>query len=76
MSTIICARCGKEVPHTGRSQKYCPDCAKAAKNERDRVRTFKPQTRLRCPGNALNDINAEARAHGMTYGKYVAMYGR
>ena len=76
MTTIICARCGKEVPHTGRAQKYCPDCAKAAKGERDRVRTFKPPARLRRPDNALSDINAKARAAGMTYGKYVAMYGR
>ena len=29
--TMICQRCGAEIPRRGRAQKYCPECSKIMK---------------------------------------------
>ena len=67
-----CACCGADFVYTIHNKRYCsPECAhkvqyeerKAVKSERKRKK--KPKT--------VRDIAKEARAHGMSYGKYVAM---
>ena len=45
---VICAVCGKEVPRSGRAQKYCPACAKEQAKQRQE------QYRAQC--RALEDV--------------------
>lgn len=69
-----CERCGIEF--SGRNKRkgriLCPKCTdiewEARRRERERTKS-RPQ------GQSLAQVAAEARAHGMTYGQWVARAG-
>ena len=64
----ICAFCGAKF--TGdRKKKYCCDDCRIRHNKR-----LKPKPRNK-PAQSIADINALARAEGLSYGQYVAKYG-
>ena len=70
MYYIKCGGCNKEFISQKHGTKYCCDeCRKAAQKQRDRERNEKKD--LKPP--TVAEINAKARAEGMSYGKYMAM---
>lgn len=63
--------CGAEFEAIPVSRKYCCyECKKIMDRKRWSDRSKKTYKR-----SALGEISAEAKKAGMTYGKYVAMYG-
>ena len=67
-----CARCGKMMLHAYFSQRYCKACAPLVRSD-DAIISRARQRSHR----AMSEIargNAAARALGLTYGYYVALY--
>lgn len=74
-----CARCGIEMEcHYNRI--YCPACAKVQKKARQAeykaaMKNSKPKTPKTpappAPSMSIAQVNAMARKHGTSYGKYV-----
>lgn len=79
MREIKCARCGQTTEARSPVAKYCRACARDARIETaHRSRQGKPgkrQTDGKRPPQSIKEINAEARAHGMSYGQWVAQMG-
>lgn len=87
MKTITCADCGGIFERRAGSQKYCCGCAEKRKSSAYRNKKAKEQEESRrqansasmptetigfdTKGKSLALINAEAKALGMSYGKYV-----
>ncbi len=63
----VCKACGKEYVRTSGYQKYCPDCRARLEKERRLKSTKSRKKRL-----TLSQVEREARAHGKSYGRYVA----
>ena len=76
MKTVTCRRCGKEFDIEGRYMFYCPECKKKVKQER-KIAPKEPvkQVVRHKPERDLRTVNREARAHGMSYGQWVARNG-
>lgn len=83
---IQCAVCGAEIEKRSARQKYCAECSieanRARTREKDRERDAKKRRReyeaagawpAKTEGKSLAQVNAEARALGLTYGKYQAL---
>lgn len=83
-----CAYCGKEFETKSTIKLYCSrKCAVTMHNKMrirkreendfqkaiERIKEKKEHPEKKEYKNELARINAEARAHGMTYGKYVAL---
>ena len=80
---INCACCEKEFEAPDRRTKFCsPECNRITRNKRHKQRyhelfaereqeALQSFLNYRQRVNSLAEINAEARAHGMTYGQYV-----
>ena len=68
----ICPFCGKEFKTASNSQKCCSrKCSRGwLKFRRDIEKEAEEQKKKR---KTVKEIVAEARKHGMSYGKYVAM---
>jgi Fe-S-cluster-containing dehydrogenase component len=65
----ICEFCGGKF-RSDRKKKYCSDiCRERA------CRHLKTKSQRNKPTLSLEDINALARAEGLTYGQYFARYG-
>ena len=67
-----CLYCGKLFKQMGHKQKYCSmECRKemTKSNERRKAMEKKPKKKV----STLKEVTMEARKHGMTYGKYVAL---
>lgn len=87
MRTFTCADCGGIFERRTGSQKYCCGCAEKRKSSAYRNKKAKEQEESRrqahstsmpmetigfdTKGKSLALINAEAKALGMSYGKYV-----
>lgn len=71
MATKICNYCGKTFETSKRGQhKYCSDeCRKKFYNPKRYFAEIEPKEPKE---SHINEINAEARARGMTYGMYQA----
>lgn len=74
---MVCPVCGKSfVKHHGQ-QKYCtPECRE--RNEKGDFYLDMPQKAYKSPGGnqgGIAAVAAQARAVGMTYGRYVSQYG-
>lgn len=75
---IECKYCGKKFVKQTVHQKYCSvQCRKSGfyygeknNNGTAQVENEKPKYK-----SELARLNAEARAHGMSYGQYVSKYG-
>lgn len=77
--TMICQRCGCEIPDADVKTKYCDSCKKIIKHEQNikwqqqnRYLTdeyYVPPTAI---NEDLNRVAKEANRMGMTYGQYVA----
>ena len=66
-----CACCGADFIYTIHNKRYCsPECAHKVQYE-DRKAVNREQKRKKKP-KSVRDIAKEAKAHGMSYGKYVA----
>jgi ribosomal protein L20 len=81
-----CKWCGSEYQTERKNTRYCSDeCRKAsekkAKKETERRyqerKLEKARKRLKLDADRLSisDVNALARAEGLTYGKYLAKHG-
>lgn len=78
-----CVCCGVEMDcHF--NQKYCPVCAKIQKKEREAeyravMKNSKPKMPKTpaspAPSMSIAQVNAMARKHGTSYGKYVVEFG-
>ena len=77
--SMNCKWCKKEFIQLRHTQTYCSvECRTKATRERDRERERKVREAKRMEKNkksALRELTIEARAHGMTYGQYVALKG-
>ena len=72
LGTKQCAVCGKEFA-PNHPAKMC--CSPMCQRERDKEMARKHWNKHKKPvdkAKAINDINAKAKAMGMTYGQYVA----
>jgi predicted nucleic acid-binding Zn ribbon protein len=72
-----CRICGKWFDATSKNNTLCSaECREIAKTERSRIsrRNRNQRKKLKKTNNAkkIIDLNAEAKAMGMSYGKYVA----
>lgn len=68
-----CAYCGSDFVYNIHNKQYCSkECAYAfkLKSEKEERKAHKTKPKK---GKTVRDIAREAREHGMTYGKYVAM---
>lgn len=81
MSTLICKECGAEVVRNSIAQKYCRECASKkryqSKPKKKTAENVEAPERIRrsywdLSGKSMEDIALEARALGMSYGKYAA----
>lgn len=70
--TYTCERCGMEF--CGKNKRngriLCPKCTDI---EWEAQRRERKRTKSRPQGQSLAQVAAEARAHGMTYGQWVAL---
>lgn len=66
-----CLYCGKQFVQRGHKQIFCsPECGK----EMRKSPHYKPQqTKKKKKATSLKQMSIEARKHGMSYGKYVAL---
>lgn len=79
MNTLICVECGKMAARNSSNQKYCRGCA-AKKRYIQRPSRKKPvasetdvgRSAWDLTGKTLSELALEARAIGMTYGKYIS----
>ncbi|MEA4965407.1 MAG: hypothetical protein VB055_06260 [Oscillospiraceae bacterium] len=78
-----CIRCGAEIQqHTGRPKRYCTACRRIRDAAYDAAYRKAYRKRLKAesvakpanpkPKRSVADLNAAARDHHTTYGKYVA----
>ena len=75
LGTKICAICGKEFAPNHPAKICCsPGCQKERDRELVRSNGYAKKTKFQQvdKAQAINDINAKAKAMGMTYGQYVA----
>lgn len=84
MRTIICKRCKSPVETNAPATKYCETCAKivakgknnAAKRvsyaEKKAKKAAESRKEKKIGTKSLKEIADEARAHGMSYGQWVA----
>ena len=65
-----CIVCGRKIPELSKRKKTCGDaCRQKAK------RGFAPYRNCTSPPKlSLSDVQMQAQAKGMSYGKYVAMF--
>ena len=77
---VACKRCGKKFFPKVVQNVFCsPECRIAAQTERkywkvsNARRSTKNAAKKRSNQMLISDIAKEARAHGMSYGQYVAM---
>lgn len=86
MRTAICERCKAQFETDRKNVKYCDECREAAYREKSRVYEHECREREKASKRAENrksrkstktiqDIAKEARAHGMSYGQWVAIGG-
>lgn len=69
-----CECCGENFYAAKRSVKYCSDpCRKEAIRKQTAERNKSPYGKREKKMDRIAEINAKARALGMTYGKYVGM---
>ena len=67
-----CARCGKMMLHAYCSQRYCKACAPLVRS--DNAIISRARQRSHRAMSEIARVNAAARALGLTYGYYVALY--
>ncbi|MBR5584096.1 MAG: hypothetical protein IKW21_06170 [Lachnospiraceae bacterium] len=76
IGTKICLICGKEFSPNQPAKVCCsPECQRERDRERVRASNKSIQQRnkkIKSSEKQINDINAKAKAMGMTYGQYVA----
>lgn len=74
MKIRSCEYCGKSYEASGRNQKYCSrTCGRQMRNQQKQAEQAEKE-RLKANRKGLAGIVAEARAAGMSYGKYQAMW--
>ena len=75
----ICATCGKEFSANHPAKVCCsPDCQRVRERELAKASWKKEALRekkIKSSEKAIIDINAKAKAMGLSYGQYVARYG-
>ncbi len=75
----FCIMCGKRIPPTSDRQKLCSErCAKKRKvlHRRGLPAPYENCTEPPMQTYTLGEVNAEARAHGMSYGQYMLKRSR
>lgn len=73
----ICAVCGKVFQTQHGQAKYCSiECATKARNAREYVARPKVKEASKPKKTNIREVVAEAERLGLTYGQYVARYGR
>lgn len=78
-----CLHCGKEFLDKSKShlQRYCTEeCCKMARKLRsnepkENKETPKPRVKKKSNAEKIQEINNKARAMGLSYGKYILLYG-
>lgn len=69
IQTGTCDLCGRSYVKKSGHSKYCPDCRLEVNGKKREEVPKKPQQ----PKTPLWKVVAEAKAHGMSYGQYVAL---
>lgn len=64
MHKIVCAVCGKEFASNSSRRKYCTECSHYKRKHKTPP--------MRNAKITIAEMNAAARARGLTYGQYVA----
>lgn len=67
--TMICQRCGAEIPRRSRAQKYCPECSEIMK----KVTHHKKKPVKRNGSGGLLAAALEANRLHISYGEYMRM---
>lgn len=67
--TMICQRCGAEIPRRSRAQKYCPECSEIMK----KVTRHKKKPVKRNGSGGLLAAALEANRLHISYGEYMRM---
>ena len=80
LGTRFCVVCGNEFAVNHPAKICCsPECQRERDRERVRIsnRSIQQKTAKKAKSSekAINDINAKAKAMGLSYGQYVARYG-
>ncbi len=75
MTERKCKRCGKMFPPKNNKQTYCNPVCRIEYNKEKLIEDRKELKEFRSgkTNNFIRSIAAEAKAAGMSYGKYVAM---
>lgn len=74
MREIKCTRCGRTVMARSWATKYCGPCAREVRLEASRQFRKRQAAQIgrKAPARSVKEVNVEARAHGMSYGQWVA----
>ena len=71
----LCSMCG-QVIQAAKSRYYCPECERVKRQKRHEVEAKKARVKAEATRTApltLDEKAREAKAAGMSYGKYTAM---
>lgn len=79
-ATIVCAMCGRTVPRTGTTQKYCRECSDAIRHPHSTGKRQGPRFRLpkaeaapkSLRGLSIVEADRLAKEQHTSYGKIVA----
>ena len=79
-ATIVCAMCGRTVPRSGTTQRYCRDCSDAIRHPHNTGKRQGPRFRLppaaEAPktlrGLSIVEVDRIAKEHHTSYGQIVA----
>ena len=79
---MICQECNGPLPDGSSPwRKYCPDCYRNRRKQRDRERFAerkaleKAAEEKKKPAKTIAEVAREAQANGLSYGQYVARVG-
>lgn len=73
---MTCARCGKVFLQILGRERYCSViCQQVHKREAGAPSRYSNKKKKQQPIKSIQEIAAEARKHGMTYGQYVTYLG-
>jgi predicted RNA-binding Zn-ribbon protein involved in translation (DUF1610 family) len=78
---LRCLNCDNKFYHTSDAKKYCPECDKEIKRERNRNfmrKKRRPSAEIKPLPEIMQELKEYNEKHGtcLSYGKYVAMIER
>lgn len=82
----VCIRCGEVIPKPYHKQRVCAECKRRRAQEKNAIDRETRRVRAgyqreidrkkkKIKGKTVTEIAAEAKAEGLSYGKYVQKHG-